>query len=202
MLNLISDEMQAHFADPAAKMLYMVETFKKRMRALRKQAGFDSQEAAANAIGCDRGTVGMWEAPSSKVEAVGGEYLLDVARAYKVRPEYINSGEGSDGFPWEPGHASHPLKLDAAIVKDAAQALHEVFAELGYEFHGVQDVPELFVDLYQNFASGEARPYLTAAKIGQWIERHQGKGSDGRVAAVPDEGIHSGKTGRGRKVRR
>lgn len=80
----------------------MPETFKHRMKRLRLRAGFKSHQAAADAIGCTRGNVSMWEAPSSDVKSVG-EYLLNVAAAYKVRPEYINSGKGDDGFPWSSG---------------------------------------------------------------------------------------------------
>lgn len=78
----------------------MNDTFKARMKRMRLQAGLKSQQAAADVIGCERGTVGMWEAPSSAVDSVSGEYLLPVSKAYKVRPEYINSGKGNDGFPW------------------------------------------------------------------------------------------------------
>lgn len=83
-------------------MSYMGEHFQERMKRLRLRAGFTSQAAAADAIGCPRGTVGMWESPSSDVKTVA-RYLLRVAKAYKVRPEYINSGEGPDGYPWTTG---------------------------------------------------------------------------------------------------
>lgn len=66
------------------------------MRRIRVRAGFKSQQAAADAIGCERGTVGMWEAPSSPVSAVSEEYLFDVGRAYKVRPDWINDLQRSD----------------------------------------------------------------------------------------------------------
>jgi transcriptional regulator with XRE-family HTH domain len=83
-------------------MPYMGEHFQERMKRLRQRAGFTSQQAAADAIGCPRGTVGMWESPSSEVRNVS-RYLLAVAKAYKVRPEYVNTGEGPDGYPWAPG---------------------------------------------------------------------------------------------------
>lgn len=107
MLNQISDSMQGHLADWRAKVFYMDETFKERMKRMRLRAGFKTQGAAADAIGCERGTVGMWEAPSSQVDAVGNEYLLEVAAAYKVKPEYVRTGKGDDGFPW-PGSAEVP----------------------------------------------------------------------------------------------
>ena len=60
----------------------MNETIKERMKRIRLRAGYKSQSAAANAIGCDRGNVGMWEAPSSAVKSVGHDWLFQVARAY------------------------------------------------------------------------------------------------------------------------
>jgi transcriptional regulator with XRE-family HTH domain len=105
----------------------MAETFKARMKRLRLRAGLKSQQDAAEAIGCERGTVGMWEAPSSPVDSVSGEYLMQVAAAYKVRPEYINTGVGEDGFPWDvesaPLRHSHPVRLDPEIVQRVANAL-------------------------------------------------------------------------------
>ena len=99
----------------------MSETFKERMKRLRLRAGLKSQLQAAEAIGCERGTVGMWEAPSSPVDSIGGDYLLPVARAYKVRPEYINSGKGGDGFPWsEPAGAGDTDWSDIIGVRQAA----------------------------------------------------------------------------------
>lgn len=81
----------------------MNETIKERMKRIRLRAGYKSQSAAANAIGCDRGNVGMWEAPSSAVKSVGHDWLFQVARAYKVRPEWINDlSSDNDGYPWEP----------------------------------------------------------------------------------------------------
>lgn len=98
----------------------MSDPFKERMKRMRQQAGFTSQQAAADAIGCERGTVGMWEAPSSAVDSVSSEYLHAVSRAYRVRPEYINSGKGSDGFPWTP---SSPDDSDWRDVRGYAQAV-------------------------------------------------------------------------------
>lgn len=135
MLNPFSDEVQAPLADPAAKLSYMSETFKSRMKRLRLRAGFKSQLDAADAIGCERGTVGMWEAPSSSVDMVGGEYLMSVAVAYKVRPEFVNSGEGDDGYPWTadsaPPSVSRPVRLDPEIVRDVADALSMRYEKAG-----------------------------------------------------------------------
>lgn len=99
MLSALSATVQVPLAGRAAKLPYMGETFKARMKRLRQRAGFKTHREAAAAIGCTRGTVAMWEAPSSAVKSVE-EYLLPVARAYKVRPDYINSGKGEDGYPW------------------------------------------------------------------------------------------------------
>lgn len=81
----------------------MNEDFKARMKRIRLRAGFKSQKAAADAIGCDRGNVGMWEAPSSTVQSISQEWIFEVARAYQVRPEWMNDlGSDDDGYPWEP----------------------------------------------------------------------------------------------------
>lgn len=78
----------------------MAEDFKARMKRIRLRAGHKSQAAAAAAIGCHRGNVAMWEAPSSPVQSVGPEWLFKVARAYKVRPEWINDlSSDDDGYP-------------------------------------------------------------------------------------------------------
>ncbi|GAB2620107.1 helix-turn-helix transcriptional regulator [Novilysobacter erysipheiresistens] len=90
-----------------------MESFKQRMKRIRVRAGFSSQADAAVAIGCERGTVGMWEAPSSNVKNVSSEWLFAVARAYKVRPDWINDTRSSDdGHPWAPEHAE-PVSDDA-----------------------------------------------------------------------------------------
>lgn len=104
-----------------------MESFKARMKRIRLRAGFKSQGDAALAIGCERGTVGMWEAPSSNVSSVG-EWLFDVARAYKVRPEWINNLDSSDdGYPWSPGSEptsqSQPERLDPDSIVSTTKAL-------------------------------------------------------------------------------
>ena len=47
------------FSKVAAKVDYMNETIKERMKRIRLRAGYKSQSEAANAIGCDRGNVGI-----------------------------------------------------------------------------------------------------------------------------------------------
>lgn len=81
MLNMFSGELQAHLAGPAANLSYMKEPFKERMKRIRVRAGYKSQGDAAEAIGCDRGTVGMWEAPSSAVQSLSSDWLFQAARA-------------------------------------------------------------------------------------------------------------------------
>jgi phage repressor protein C with HTH and peptisase S24 domain len=67
------------------------EDFKARMKRLRLDAGFKTQADAAAAIGCERGTVGMWEAQSSPVTTVSSDLIFKVAEVYKTTPEDINS---------------------------------------------------------------------------------------------------------------
>lgn len=117
MLNMISDNVQALLAISPAKVSYMSETFKERMKRIRARAGFKSQKAAADAIGCDRGNVGMWEAPSSPVQSVGQDWLFPVARTYKVRPEWLNDlSSDDDGYPWQPTEGQR-VKVHAYEIK-------------------------------------------------------------------------------------
>lgn len=139
MLNAISDQCQTRLAPAVAKVVYM-ETFKARMKRIRLRAGFKSQGDAAAAIGCERGTVGMWEAPSSNVSAVG-EFLLSVAKAYKVRPEWINDLRSSDdGYPWVPAAQPAPpsqsqsLQLDPVILAESIAALRQVAKSRGWSY--------------------------------------------------------------------
>lgn len=100
-----------------AKVLYMNEDFKARMKRIRIRAGLKSQKIAADAIGCDRGNVGMWEAPSSTVQSVSQDWLFPVARAYRVRPEWLNDLSSSDdGYPWEPVEGQR-VKVHAYSVR-------------------------------------------------------------------------------------
>lgn len=164
MLNPFSDNMQALLAAPAAKLSGMSETFKERMLRMRLRADLSSQQAAAKAIGCTRGTVGMWEAPSSAVDAVGSQYLLGVASAYKVRPGYINSGEGDDGFPWAGESAaeqqSQPMRLDPVILSRTIEGLKTRAARafVAYTLDDVERDPARFIEAYELFLGMVPRP--------------------------------------------
>ncbi|WP_218569412.1 XRE family transcriptional regulator [Pseudomonas sp. Hp2] len=109
----------------------MPETFKERMKRIRLRAGFKSQRTAADAIGCDRGNVGMWEAPSSAVQSVGQEWLFEVARAYQVRPQWINDLSSShDGYPWTPDEGErirvHAYQIRAVDGEDGLDPATDV----------------------------------------------------------------------------
>lgn len=121
MLNALSESVNA-FSSTVAKLSYMRD-FKSFMRTARLRAGFASQQAAAEAIGCDRGTVGMWEAPSSAVTKVSSEYLLAVAKAYRVRPESLNGEGQEDGFPWSPPDDAAPSQLRRYDMEILASAI-------------------------------------------------------------------------------
>lgn len=128
MLNAITGTCQTHLAIAPAKLAYM-ETFKQRMKRIRTRVSFASQAAAAAAIGCERGTVGMWEAPSSPVQSVSGEWLFKVAKAYKVRPDWINDLKSADdGYPWEPGdyELASPLTRDAVRIGETPDGNYHV----------------------------------------------------------------------------
>jgi hypothetical protein len=104
--------------------------FKAYMKMARLRAGFASQQAAADAIGCERGTVGMWEAPSSAVEKLSGEFLFPVAKAYRVRPEYLSGDSDDEGYPWRPDApdpaASQPRRYDLEILASAIENVGRV----------------------------------------------------------------------------
>ncbi|HVI55456.1 MAG TPA: S24 family peptidase [Luteibacter sp.] len=77
-----------------SKLHYM--TLTERARYARKRVGM-TQVEAAKAIGCSRGTVAMWESGgSASIE----QYLLPAAKVYKVNPDWLDSGKGSDDYPW------------------------------------------------------------------------------------------------------
>ncbi len=146
MLNAISADCQILLASLIANVAYM-ETFKQRMKRIRIRAGFESQAAAAAAIGCERGTVGMWEAPSSNVASVG-DWLLQAASVYKVRPEWINDLRSTvDGFPWHADSAgatqsqSPPLRLDPEMLAESIAALRQVAKRRGWAYD-----PEIHAD--------------------------------------------------------
>lgn len=65
----------------------------------RIRAGYATHEAAAKAIGCSRTLVLSWENQKAPTPIKGSQFLLDAARAYRVRPEWLADGEGPDGFP-------------------------------------------------------------------------------------------------------
>lgn len=136
-----------------------METFKDRMKRIRLRAGFKSQDQARKAIGCERGTVSMWEAPSSTVKSVGGEWLFKVARAYKVRPEWINNlKSANDGFPWEPEAfrpSPHPARLDLDTVAYAKAAVRFMLDGKGVAFDPYGEI-DLFVLAYRHMTGDPA----------------------------------------------
>jgi len=82
------------------------ELLKDRARAAREQAGFDDPGKAAARIRCSRTLIVSWEDGSAK--SIGAKYLFAAARAYRVRPEWLATGEGKDGFPF--GDDDEPAK--------------------------------------------------------------------------------------------
>lgn len=104
-------------------------TLAERARYARKRAGF-TQETASKAIGCSRGTVAMWE--SGGVGAIE-QYLLPAARTYKVDPDWLNSGKGTDRYPWEPTGGRvvpiHAYDVEAVESDENFDPRHEVWVE-------------------------------------------------------------------------
>lgn len=157
-----------------------MESFKERMRRIRLRAGFKSQAAAAKAIGCERGTVSMWEAPSSEVKKVGSEWLFQTARAYKVRPEWINDPRSrDDGYPWnmtgsESGaRASQPTGPDPRI-------LHEAVTLFMFDLdHGgprtAHSASDLLMDLYRRIEARGGRLSEEEERAFEEAARQRGK---------------------------
>lgn len=204
MLNAIICKKQTQLSFCSAKLHYMPETFKQRMKRLRLRAGLTSQGAAAAAIGCVRGTVCMWEAPSSPVDSVGGEYLPAVARAYKVRPDYLNTGVGEDGFPWEgydaPAQVSAPGALDPEVLAETIRSLREMNEDqrLGLDLLGLlENEPERFIQAYELYrdhthakrSAHEER--MLGMKLAYLSQEFASNGKVGNVRGtpVPAEGI-------------
>lgn len=114
------------FSTLGSKVVYMSETFKQRMKRIRLRAGLKTQLEAANAIGCDRGNVGMWEAPSSPVNAVSEEYLFKVADAYRVNPQWINEGGPDDGYYDASDKPAPPQKIASQLLKKHPKAVNPI----------------------------------------------------------------------------
>lgn len=189
MLNAISANCQACLAASPVKVFHM-ETFKERMRRIRLRAGFTSQGKAAAAIGCERGTVSMWEAPSSSVRAVGSEWLFKAARAYKVRPDWLNDLRAKDdGYPWVPLSRSSFSDRGSQYSGPDPDILHEAVTLLLFDLdHGGQrparSASDLLLQLYRRIeASGgrlppeEERAFEQSARArgqqAQGVEQHE-----------------------------
>lgn len=85
--------------DPVIRPRYYMTTLTDRSKLARNRVKL-TQKSAAEAIGCQRGTIAMWESDGAKT--ISGEYLLSAAIVYKVNPIWLSSGRGADGYPWEP----------------------------------------------------------------------------------------------------
>ncbi|MFC4729500.1 S24 family peptidase [Coralloluteibacterium thermophilus] len=149
------------------------------MKRIRLRAGYKSQKEAADAIGCERGTVSMWEAPSSQVKTVG-DYLLEVARAYKVRPEWVNDLDSDDdGFPWQP--------TEGRRVKVAAYEIRAVDGEDGIDPDRDAMVP--VYDILVSGGQGVIIPEFVETKYRlpyqiDWLNRWNAKPEDILIAKV------------------
>lgn len=83
-----------------------------RAQSARIRAGLKPQQAA-DAIGCSRPTVLRWEKDAA---SIGSDYLLDAARVYKVRPDWLAMKTDDDGYPWEPTEGQR-VKVHAYEIK-------------------------------------------------------------------------------------
>lgn len=85
--------------------------FNDRLRLARERMKLKPHEAA-KAIGCSRPTIVRWEKDAS---SVGSEFLLEVAKTYKVRPEWLTMRSDDDGYPYDPNEKS--VKVYASQIK-------------------------------------------------------------------------------------
>jgi transcriptional regulator with XRE-family HTH domain len=109
------------FTTEASNLPYMdLPTLGRRIRQWRKEAGFRTQKALADAVGCERATVTMWE--TDKVDRVGGEYLGALAIALGKSPQVIQTGrEGK--LTREGSTAPASPQLAEIRERDAIQSL-------------------------------------------------------------------------------
>lgn len=196
MLNAITGRSQTRLAPLVGKVDYM-EPFKARMKRIRLRAGYKSQGEAAAVIGCERGTVGMWEAPSSRVEAVSSDLLFAVAHAYMVRPEWINDlSSTDDGYPWlgsggvrEPAppytaEQSQPVGREAEIMREAIIWLRNQFETWRIPFDAA-DRTEMILEVYRVLASPE-RPNLVSLsqRIGNTLDGEQRRDGESKTGGT------------------
>lgn len=98
----------------------------------RLRAGFRIPQDAADAIGCSRPLVLAWENGSAK--SIGSKYLLAVAKAYRVDPEWLTLNTDTDGYPYAspesvaetvtaPAPASHFQRPDPVTLRTALDLL-------------------------------------------------------------------------------
>ncbi|KAF1006757.1 MAG: hypothetical protein GAK28_02433 [Luteibacter sp.] len=116
-------------------------------RLARTRAKLTPQEAA-DLIGCSRPLVLAWEKGDNTLQ--GSKYLLAAARAYAVRPEWLSSGEGDDGYPWTDTavdkNKSHAVPRFETSGSYVAFPLMEGFAGMGKGDY-VTDYPEVVESL-------------------------------------------------------
>lgn len=86
--------------DGTGSVQAMPRSLMERARFARLRAGYRLPQEAAEAIGCSRPLVLSWENGGAK--SIGGKYLLAVAKAYRVNPDWLALTTDADGFPYEP----------------------------------------------------------------------------------------------------
>lgn len=145
---------------PKCTVRAMRKSLQERARFARLRAGFRLPQDAADAIGCSRPLVLAWENGSAK--SIGGKYLLPVAKAYKVRPEWLTLNADDDGFPFT---AAEPISKPAAqgiplsqIGRPDPHILHEAVTLLLFDLdHGgprsARSASSLLQELYDRIAA-------------------------------------------------
>lgn len=98
----------------------------------RIRAGYATHEAAAKAIGCSRTLVLAWENQRRPAPIKGSQYLLDAARAYRVRPEWLADGDGPDGFPWQEGARGEVRAFTSDATSELARGLEALARSQAY----------------------------------------------------------------------
>lgn len=101
------------------------ETLAKIAREARIQAGFASERAAADAIGCSRTLIIGWESETGTGTIKSSKFQRAAARAYKVRLHWLADGIGESGFPYEDGDVE-PISTREATISHPASTIRKV----------------------------------------------------------------------------
>lgn len=150
-------------------------SFNDRARFARERAKLSPQKAA-DAIGCSRPAVVRWEKDAASISS---DYLLDAARVYKVRPDWLAMKSDDDGYPWEPEEGQrvkvHAYEIRAVDGEDGADPERDVMVPV-YDIQ-VSGGPGVIIPEYVE------TKYRLPYQI-DWLNRWDAKPEDILIAKV------------------